>query len=158
MKSLRLAQIHLVIALFGLATAAAQAQDQTQDRTGDLYAGVKTVEVFANMAMQVTPAQSNRYQLAIHRLDAMQNIQAIANRGLPQNEAAARQWIANNEARIRRELRPLVAGAVNGITQAHQYHIDRLPAIVINRRYVVYGYTDVDQALVALRTNSRSPK
>ena len=51
MKSLCRVPVHFVIAWIGLAAAAAQAQD----RAGDLYAGVKTVEVFANMAMQVTP-------------------------------------------------------------------------------------------------------
>ena len=157
MKSPRLARVHFVIALFGLAAAAAQAQDRTQDRMGDLYAGIKTVEVFANMAMQVTPAQSSRYQLAIYRLDAMQNVEALVNKGLPQTEAAAQRWIAENEPRLRRQLQPMIASAVNGMSLAHRYQIDRLPAIVINRRYVVYGYAEVDQALVALRSQAPSP-
>ena len=157
MKSPRLARVHFVIALFGLAAAAAQAQDRTQDRMGDLYAGIKTVEVFANMAMQVTPAQSSRYQLAIYRLDAMQNVEALVNKGLPQTEAAAQRWITENEPRLRRQLQPMIASAVNGMSLAHRYQVDRLPAIVINRRYVVYGYAEVDQALVALRSQAPSP-
>ena len=66
-------------ACIGLAGGAAIAQGSTVG-SADLYAGVKTVEVFANMAMQVAPAQSSRYQLAIYRLDAMQNVEALAAR------------------------------------------------------------------------------
>ena len=149
MKSLCRVPVHFVIAWIGLAAAAAQAQD----RAGNLYAGVKTVEVFANMAMQVTPAQSSRYQLAIYRLDAMQSVEA-----LPQTEAAAQRWIAENEPRLRRQLQPMIASAVNGMSLAHRYRIDRLPAIVINRRYAVYGYVDVDQALNVLRAHPQSPQ
>ena len=154
MKSLCRVRVHFVIVWIGLAAAAAQAQD----RAGDLYAGVKTVEVFANMAMQVTPAQSSRYQLAIYRLDAMQSVEALVNKGLPQTEAAAQRWIAENEPRLRRQLQPMIASAVNGMSLAHRYRIDRLPAIVINRRYAVYGYVDVDQALNVLRAHPQSPQ
>ena len=153
MRLQRLARVPVVIAWIGLAAAAAHAED----RAVDLYAGVKTVEVFANMVMQVTPVQSSRYQLAIYRLDAMQNVEALVNKGLPQTEAAAQRWITENEPRLRRQLQPMIASAVNGMSLAHRYQIDRLPAIVINRRYVVYGYVEVEQALVALRSQAPSP-
>ena len=48
-------------------------------------------------------------------------------------------------------IQPMVASAVNGLARAQRYQIDRLPAVVINQRYVVFGYVDVDQALIAWR-------
>ncbi|QIL80334.1 TIGR03757 family integrating conjugative element protein [Diaphorobacter sp. HDW4A] len=126
----------------------------------NLHAGVTRVEVFANMAMSVTPASApdyrHPYQLSIYRLDAMNQIRDIASAGMPRDEAGARRWLAANEARIRRQVQPMVASAVNGILLARRYRIDRLPAVVVNQRYVVYGHTDVDQALAALRM-SRQP-
>lgn len=117
----------------------------------DLYAGVMTVEVFANTAMPVTPTTSPHYALSIYRLDAMSNLEAQMNEGMPQDEAEARLWVANNEARLRQMIQPMVASAVNGLARAQRYQIDRLPAVVINQRYVVFGYVDVDQALMAWR-------
>lgn len=117
----------------------------------DLYSGVMTVEVFANTAMPVTPTTSPHYALSIYRLDAMSNLEAQMNEGMPKDEAEARLWVANNEARLRQMIQPMVASAVNGLARAQHYQIDRLPAVVINQRYVVFGYVDVDQALMAWR-------
>ncbi|AYR19429.1 TIGR03757 family integrating conjugative element protein [Alcaligenes faecalis] len=122
-----------------------------QQPSQDLYAGVMTVEVFANTAMPVTPTTSPYYALSIYRLDAMSNLEAQMNEGMPQDEAEARLWVANNEARLRQMIQPMVASAVNGLARAQRYQIDRLPAVVINQRYVVFGYIDVDQALMAWR-------
>ena len=116
----------------------------------DIYAGVATVEVFANMAMTINSEPSNHYKLNIYRLDAMQGIEAIVNRGLPQNEADATVWIKNNEQRLKREIQPMVASAANGMALARKYDIDRIPAMVVNQRYVVFGYTSVDDALTVL--------
>jgi integrating conjugative element protein (TIGR03757 family) len=144
--------LRLAAALVGLASLAGA---PAAAAAPDLYDGVKTVEVFANMAMLVTPATSSRYRLAIYRLDAMQNVEAIVNRGLPQKEAAARKWVADNEARLRRQVKPLITSAVNGMALAQRYRIDRLPAVVFNQRFVVFGYADVDQALAALLASRR---
>lgn len=116
-------------------------------------AGVMTVEVFANSAMLVTPEPSPAlpYQLKVYRLDAMRNIEAAINQNLPQTEAEAQQWIAANEARIRRQVQPQVESAAQGLTLAANYRLSRVPAIVINRKTVVYGITDVQQALELAR-------
>ena len=116
-------------------------------------AGVLTVEVFANSAMLVTPEPSASlpYQLKVYRLDAMRNIEAAINQQLPQTEAEAQQWIAANEARIRRQVQPQVESAAQGLTLAANYRLSRIPAIVINRKTVVYGITDVQQALELAR-------
>ncbi|GKT19517.1 TIGR03757 family integrating conjugative element protein [Acidovorax sp. SUPP2522] len=117
----------------------------------DLYRGITQVEVFANSAMFVTPQRSDRFKLDIYRLDAMSSVQQSINQGLPQNEADARAWLVANEARIRRQVQPVVANAANGITLAMHYRIDRLPAIVVNRQTVVFGMTDVNAALAAFQ-------
>ncbi|GKS87280.1 hypothetical protein AVMA1855_24030 [Acidovorax sp. SUPP1855] len=138
--------------LMGATLSPAQTIHENQVLLGDaLYRGVIQVEVFANSAMLVTPQRSDRFKLDIYRLDAMARVQQSINQGLPQNEADARAWLAANEARIRRQVQPVVANAANGITLAMHYRIDRLPAIVVNRKTVVFGMTDVNAALAAFQ-------
>ena len=111
------------------------------------YHGITTVEVFANSAMLITPRQSANYRLKIYRLDGLQRIDTQINQGLPQNEAGARAWLAQNQAALRRKYEPQILDAAQGLVLAQRYKIDRLPCIVINQRSVVFGLTDVDQAI-----------
>ena len=151
MSMSRTLPLALGIALIASLCTLPHAQAQTHGQ--DLYVGVQTVEVFANMAMQVTPVSTSHYALTIYRLDAMQNVEDLVNKGLPQSEAEAQRWISQNEQRLRRQLQPMISSSVNGMARAYRYQIDRLPAIVINQRYVVFGHADVDQALLAWRAN-----
>lgn len=111
--------------------------------------GIATVEVFANSAMPITPASGDGlpFKLDVYRLDAMQNVEHLINQSLPQTEAEAMAWVKANEARLRRQLQPMVVSSAHGITLAAGYRLQRLPAIVINRQTVVYGVTDVQQAI-----------
>lgn len=108
-----------------------------------------TVEVFVNSAMHVTPAPSAElpYQYRVYRLDAMQNVLEQINQQLPQSEEQAQAWIAANQQRIRKQLAPGIQTAAQGMTLAVGYRLNRLPAIVINRRVVVYGVTDAHRAV-----------
>lgn len=111
--------------------------------------GIVSVEVFANSAMPITPEPGARvpYTLHIYRLDALQRIEQSISAQLPQTEAEARIWLQANQARIKREVTPQAIAAARGIGLAKTYAIKRLPAIVINRKIVVYGLTDVDAAI-----------
>ena len=112
---------------------------------------VLTVEVFANSAMHITPVpaqgQALPYKLSVYRLDALQRIETTLNQQLPQKEADARAWLQANQARLKREVTPQAVAAANGIALAHHYKIKRLPAMVIDRKAVVYGLTDVGAAI-----------
>ena len=111
--------------------------------------GVLTVEVFANSAMPITPhaGAGLPYKLDIYRLDGLQQVEQALNQQLPQNEADAREWMMQNQQRIQRELGPQAVATANGMALMHYYGIDRIPAIVIDRKTVVYGVTDVDAAI-----------
>ena len=113
--------------------------------------GVLTVEVFANSAMHITPVpaqgQALPYKLSVYRLDALQRIETTLNQQLPQKEADARAWLQANQARLKREVTPQAVAAANCIALAHHYKIKRLPAMVIDRKAVVYGLTDVGAAI-----------
>lgn len=135
--------------------AAAQGSSQANPAQAAPAAGVVTVEVFVNSAMHVTPEPSERtalpYTLSVYRLDALRNMEAQINQNLPQTEAEAMRWVAANEARLRRKFQPQIQAAAEGVTLAASYRLQRIPAVVINRKVVVYGVTDANQAIELVR-------
>ena len=48
---------------------------------------------------------------------------------------------------IRRKYQAQIINASNGMTLAIHYRLDRLPAVVIDRKAVIYGVPDVERAL-----------
>lgn len=133
-----------IAGLLLIAAAAATAQGRGQS--------VTTVEVFANSAMNITPGGADRpYKLTIYRMDGLQRVEQDLSRQLPKDETAARQWLQQNQARIKREYSGQAVNAANAIAMANYYHINRLPAVLINRQVVVYGLTDVDAAIERYR-------
>jgi integrating conjugative element protein (TIGR03757 family) len=133
------------LVLLGLAVAALPALAQ------DLYQGITKVEVFANSAMVITPIQADRYQLVIYRLDALKNVEAAINQNIPKTEAAARAYFAANQAEIRMQITPSVLNGANGIALARHYKLERIPAIVVDGASVIYGVTNVDQAIAMVQ-------
>ena len=114
----------------------------------DPFHGITTVEVFANSAMRITPQQSSHYLLKVYRLDGLQRIDTQINQNLPKTRDAALSYMRQNYAAIRRKYEPQILESAQGLQLAQRYKIDRLPAIVINQRSVVFGLADVDQAIV----------
>ncbi|MFN3493638.1 MAG: TIGR03757 family integrating conjugative element protein [Hydrogenophaga sp.] len=111
---------------------------------------VTRIEVFANSAMVITPEHaqnSQQYQVVIYRLDALKQVEAQINRNVPKTDAAAREYFARNEAQLKRAISPSVINAANGITLVNHYRIERIPAIVLDGKSVIYGVTDINQAL-----------
>ena len=92
-------------------------------------AGVLTVEVFANSAMHITPAQTSGlpFKMDLYRLDAMQNAEHQINQVLPKTEAEAMAWIKANEARLRKQLQPAVVNSAN--RWGCQFHPERSAAL-----------------------------
>lgn len=143
----RAALVALLCALVcGAGTAMAQ----------DAAAGVvSTVEVFVNSAMAVSaPPALLDFQLTVHRMDQLDMVTQAIDQQIPRGgEAEARRWLAANEARIKRQVQPAAIATANAISLANHYRLDRLPAVVINKRTVVYGITDVGAALQHYRAS-----
>lgn len=124
----------------------------------DLYQGITKVEVFSNSAMVITPIQADQYHLVIYRLDALKQVEEAINRNVPQNEAAARAYFEANQAAIKRQITPAVLNGANGIALARHYKLERIPAIVVDGASVVYGVTNVDQAIAMVQQRRRAQR
>lgn len=134
------------LALFiGLALYATGAQAQVQPQAAT------TVEVFANSAMHITPNEDGRGQLPfkvnVYRVDAMHNVEQTLNQQLPQTEEEATAWMQAHQEQIRQQYEPAIKNTAQGMTLAYYYKLQQLPAVVVNRRTVVYGITDIEQAV-----------
>jgi integrating conjugative element protein (TIGR03757 family) len=118
-------------------------------------APVTSVEVFINSAMPVTqPAAPQGYQLTVHRMDQLDIATKAVDQMIPKGgEAEARRWLKDNEARVKREVTPAAIAAANALNRANYYRLERIPAVVINQRTVVYGVTDVGAALQHYQTS-----
>ena len=148
LRSVRRAALAGLLCAFVCATDTAMAQDAP--------AGVvSTVEVFVNSAMAVSaPPAPLAFQLTVHRMDQLDMVTQAIDQQIPRGgEAEARRWVAANEARIKRQVQPAAIATANAISLANHYRLDRLPAVVINKRTVVYGVTDVGVAMQHFRAS-----
>lgn len=90
------------------------------------------------------------------RLDVQQRLEEQLTSQLPadprQAEATIQRYLASPEGR---RLQNDLAQAQQGVTDAWSLGVEKLPAVVVDRRYVVYGEPDVAKA-VALINRARS--
>jgi integrating conjugative element protein (TIGR03757 family) len=98
----------------------------------------------------VTDAQhpvKARAGVRIIRLDAPAHLHAQLARQLPADAARAvatvRQRIAEGGAAWRQQL----TQAYQDVIEAQRLGISKIPAVVVDRKYVVYGEPNVDRAL-----------
>lgn len=84
-------------------------------------------------------------------LDAPKQIEAVLSEGLPPDASKAaviiRQRLAQNPA-IHQQL----AVAHQGVLDAFSLGVTKIPAVVVDRRFVVYGEHDVEAALAKIAT------
>lgn len=148
----------LVALLASLALAGpvgAQTAGQGRAQPVNASGGITSVEVFANSAMNVvTPASAAPYMVKVYRVDGLAQIEASFSQGIPMDEKKAKAYFQQHQDEIKKRYSAQATNAANGITRAIQYKLDRIPAVVINQRSVVYGVTNVEQA-VALYLDAR---
>jgi integrating conjugative element protein (TIGR03757 family) len=143
---LRFRQLRVGMALVALGSALAALLPAS---AAAQRASVRTVEAFVNSAMVVAlPAANQGYQVTVHRMDQLDIATKAVDQMIPKGgETEARRWLKDNEARVKREVTPAAIATANATNRANYYRLDRIPAVVINQRTVVYGVTDVAVAL-----------
>ncbi|MGK2925687.1 MAG: TIGR03757 family integrating conjugative element protein [Lysobacterales bacterium] len=89
-------------------------------------------------------------------LDAPAHIEAELAANLPADPAQAaaivRQRLQDGGTSLQRRL----ADAYQGVTDAWSLGVTKIPAVVVDRRYVVYGETDVSRALARIEEYRRT--
>ena len=110
--------------------------------------------VFTDSANPVTAPSTDRVIL----LDQQQHLETELSRALPPDPQQAAAIIQNRlNSPSGKRLQSDLAKAQQDLTDAWSMGIEKIPAVVVDRRYVVYGEPDVAKALELInRARSQS--
>lgn len=103
---------------------------------------------------QAHPASGNADRLIL--LDAPARIEGELASGLPADPARAESLARERLSQGGADLQRRIASAYQGVTDAWSLGITSLPAVVVDRRYVVYGEPDVARAVARIEQHRRS--
>jgi len=104
---------------------------------------VQKVEVFANSSMLV----QNVGQATVYRVDGLRMLELELSQGLPADQAQAARVAQARMRGLGSALRERTQNAMRGLALARHYGVDRMPAVVVNGQAIIYGVTDVAEAL-----------
>ncbi|CAB5671188.1 integrating conjugative element protein, PFL_4709 family [Delftia tsuruhatensis] len=88
-------------------------------------------------------------------LDAAQAIEAQLSAQLPNDPQAAAKQVQQRLQQGGDGLQQRLARAYQDVTDAWRLGITTLPAVVVDQRYVVYGQSNLDQALARIARQRR---
>jgi integrating conjugative element protein (TIGR03757 family) len=93
--------------------------------------------------------KSNATELRIYDIDAVDRFESEINQLLPGDEAKTRQVFDQYISRIgRKTFEKDAIHAYQGIMTAVRYELEKYPAIIFDGSSVIYGVTDLDEALL----------
>jgi len=115
------------------------------------------VEVFTVSGSPITPEADPRWStssiidLQVYNLDGIQRIESQLSQGLTADPKQSKQVVLQRFQQLNEDDRARMQQAAMGLAKAVQYGVDRYPAMVFDGRAVIYGVTDIHQALVRYR-------
>ena len=84
------------------------------------------------------------------QLDAAQAIEADLSAGLPNDPQRAAAFVQRRLNDGGQALQQRILDAYQGVTDAWSLGITSIPAVIVDQRYVVYGVSDLGQALARI--------
>jgi integrating conjugative element protein (TIGR03757 family) len=87
-------------------------------------------------------AQYPQLEVQIYTLDAIEKFEDELSDGLPADPSSAKELALNRLQHMSKETRANLEQSATALAKALQYGIERLPAIVFDAQYVVYGLRD----------------
>jgi integrating conjugative element protein (TIGR03757 family) len=111
---------------------------------------VLVIEVFTTGERPVVGAEHERLRTAtitIYAVDGLERFESGLSEGLPADPDAAKAEALRRIQHLDDARMVPAKNAAYGLAKAVQYGVDRHPAIVFDGRAVVYGVTDLVQAL-----------
>lgn len=85
--------------------------------------------------------------MAIYDLSARKRLEAELSYGLPGDPRLAQVMVRERVSQIPERMKQALIDAHQGELNARQYGIRRVPAVVFDGWYVVYGTSDLTEAL-----------
>ncbi|MCB1881336.1 MAG: TIGR03757 family integrating conjugative element protein [Gammaproteobacteria bacterium] len=114
------------------------------------------VELFTAFDIPIIPDhQVDRVQ--VYEIDGIKRFEEQLSRGLPSDADAARRQAIERVTHVYEGQKKQVQRSAVGLSKAVQYGIDRYPAVVFDGEAVVYGVTDLGEALHRYRQWQEAP-
>lgn len=108
-------------------------------------------EVFTTASFEVTAlaatGRPSGFELQVYRLDGIQQLERTLSVDLPGDPESAQRIALVRLQQVDTPATAELQQAAVGLTKAIEYGIDRYPAIVFDGRAVVYGVSDMAEAL-----------
>ncbi len=108
------------------------------------------IEVFTTSEQRVVGAEHERLKTATittYAVDGLERFESGLSEGLPGDPEAAKAEALRRIQRLDDARMAPAKNAAVGLAKAVQYGVDRYPAIVFDGQAVVYGVTDLVEAL-----------
>ncbi len=120
------------------------------------------VEVFTAQDLPIKPlrrggAASAKITTEVYEIDGIARLEAIVSEQLPTEANAARRVALKRLSQAAALRIEEVQQAAIGLVRAAEYGIDRFPAMVFDGQAVVYGVTDIGEALHRYRHWHEAP-
>lgn len=109
-------------------------------------ASADSIQVFTDSTHRLT----NTGNTPVIWLDAASQLEKQLSAGLPANPTNAQALAQQRLQQDGKGMQQKLATAYQGITDAWQLGVAKLPAVVVDNRYVVYGESDVALALAKI--------
>lgn len=115
--------------------------------------GPHQVEVFTAAPLEVTAAglSPSEGELQVYRLDSIQHIERRLSADLTGDPELAKRTALTRLQQLDQPTTLQMQQAAVGLAKAVEYGIDRYPAIVFDETAVVYGVTDLAEAMSSYR-------
>ena len=101
-----------------------------------------SMEVFTVSSYPIVNARG----APVHDLDSVARLELELSENLPGNPAQAHALVGQRMAALGPQLQQRAHQAAAGLARAAHLRVERVPAIVFDGQWVVYGVTDVDAA------------
>ncbi|HAF2412776.1 TPA: TIGR03757 family integrating conjugative element protein [Salmonella enterica] len=105
------------------------------------------IHVFTDLAH---PVHSVPPGVTVVELDAGERLENELSAGLPADPAQAARLVQRRLEREGSTLQHRLATAYQGVTKAWVLGVSKIPAVVVDHRYVIYGEPDVGLALTSI--------
>jgi len=113
----------------------------------------RSIEIFITSKMDVQDSQAN---VTVHELDGLAALDRELSEGLSGDPVTAQRQALERINALGDRVRSKAEHAIGGLVLAQEYGITKLPAVVFDGGIsVVYGMTDVDQAIEIYRAGGR---
>lgn len=152
MRSKRLSiQLRLLVAFISAVVATAAAISQPVNPA--------TIEVFTTGDqwrgdLNPVPADA-QLDIRIHLIDGIQRLETDLSRELPADARLAEKKVLRRLQVLDDDRKNRVKASAEALSRAIELGVDRYPAIVFDGKFVVYGTTDLENALAVHRQHGR---